>query len=180
MTRVLLLAAACLIALGATDHQLSKIPAKELFVLPSGYRGPFIAIYGDTLGVEPRWRADTAVFAVPANGILRIKFEEPPHSTKTSHVFADAPDKWIGNVPTCADMRAYITDTIPRICWLDYSFGGTGIPSHIVAVVTDWVGIPKNFERTSFVYDSVLYRGPGTTVRKWTEPPELVRKPRIG
>ena len=147
-------------------------------MLPSGYRGPFIAIYGQHDGAQPQWIADTAKFLVPKNGILKIVFDEPPHSTTVSHVFADSPDKWLGNVPTCADMRAYVTDTIPRVCWMDYWFGGTGIAAHIVAVVTDWDGIPKNFERTSFVYDSLLRNGDGKTIRKWEEPPELRRRSR--
>lgn len=77
-------------------------------------------------------------------------------------------------------MRVWVTDSLPRICWLDYSVGGTGIPSHVVAVVTDWVGIPANFNRTTFVYDSVLHKGKGLAIQKWTEPPELRRRHPIG
>jgi len=77
-------------------------------------------------------------------------------------------------------MRVHVSDTITSICWLDYSIGGTGVPRHVVAVVTNWSSIPANFNRTSFVYDSVLYKGPGTTIRKWEEPPELLRRQRIG
>jgi len=149
-------------------------------VLPKGYRGPFVAIYGQREGTLPRWLGDTAEYLVPNDGILKISLAEPPHSTKVSHVFADKPNVTLRNIPTCADMRAHVSDTIPSICWLDYSFGGTGIPEHIVAVVTDWAGIPANFNRTSFVYDSVLHKGDGKTIQKWTEPPELTRKPRIG
>lgn len=166
----------------AVASQPHADPKLEIFVLPKDYRGPFLAIYGQSGGVLPRWRGDTAEYAVPSNGILKISLKEPPHSTKVSHVFSDKPGVTLRNIPTCADMRVHVaaSDNQPSICWLDYSIGGTGTPSHVVAVVTDWAGIPINFNRTSFVYDSVLSNGSGKSIRKWTEPPELVRKSRSG
>jgi hypothetical protein len=147
----------------------------EIFVVPQAYRGPFIAIFGQQAGAFPEWRGDTAVYRVPDNGILRVALPEPPHSTKAVLVFANAPNNWIGNYPTCADMRVYVTDDRPRVCWLDYSVGGTGIPDHIVAVVTDWTGIPDQFNRTSFVYDSAVL-GRKKANRHWEEPRDLPRQ----
>jgi len=162
----------------SVDHP--AVAALERFLIPKNYRGPFVAIYEQPSGVRPQWRGDTAIFLVPSNGIIRILSAEPPPSTRTSIVFKDSPNVRLQNFPTCADQRLYLVDSKPRVCWLDYQVLGTGIPRHIVAVITDWAGIPKNYERTSFVYDSVLHRGRGSTIRKWEEPPELLRRTPIG
>ena len=158
-----------------------RTPVQEIFVLPDGYRGPFIAIYAQRGGAVPSWRGDTAYYNVPTNGILRISLNEPGDS-KTSHVFSGRPTELLGNYPTCADMRIYVRDEEPRVCWLDYSVGGSLIPNHIVAVITDWRGIPEDFTRTGLVYDSVLNAGKGNWVRKWEEPRELRQqsRPRTG
>lgn len=173
-------AVCCASQAGTTGGESKRTPALEIFFLPKDYRGPFIAVYGQRGGVVPRWTGDTAVYLVPKDGILKISLEEPPRSTKVSHVFADKPKVTLRNIPTCADMRVRVADSIPSICWLDYSVGGTGIPNHVVAVVTDWIGIPTNFNRTTFVYDSVLFNGSGKATQKWEEPPELRRRQRIG
>jgi hypothetical protein len=163
----------------AEPVHVAKVPQREIFVLATGYRGPFLAVFAQPDGVMPEWRGDTAVYRVPPTGILKIALPEPPNSTKTSHVFADNRSAFIGNYPTCADMRVHVADALPRICWLDFWAGGTGIPDHIVAVVTDWNGIPANFNRTTFVYDSVLHGGRGMARREWTEPRDLSRRPPI-
>jgi hypothetical protein len=75
-------------------------------------------------------------------------------------------------------MRVHETDARPGVCWLDFSIGGTGIPNHIVAVITAWSEIPENFQRTTFVYDSVLFGGKGKATQKWREPPDLAKRRR--
>jgi hypothetical protein len=178
-----MLLAACAAASSACVPQAApgnavegRLPKFEIFVLQPGYRGPFVAIYADTNGITPSWRGDTGIYHVPATGVVRIAHAEPPRSTKVAHVFSDAPGKWIGNYPTCADMRVYVPDADPHVCWLDFSYGGTGVPDHIVAVITDWGGIPDAFHRTTIVYDSVLHRGTGKIVREWKDPPDLHRR----
>ena len=157
-------------------EQHPGVPSKEIFVLPAGYRGPFIAVYAQANTAQPYWRGDTAVYNVPASGVVRLPYGEPPHTTKTSHVFANEPLRSLDNYPTCEDMRLRVADPAPRVCWFGFSAGGTGIPDHIVAVVTDWLGIPSNFNRTSFVYDSVLFQGKGKVNTKWEEPPEILKR----
>ena len=156
--------------------EFDQIPTKEVFVLAPRHRGPFIAIYDQADGAEPSWRGDTAVFRVPTNGVLRIRYPEPPTSTRTSHVFVDRPAVLLPNYPTCADMRAAVTASGTAICWLDFSIHLERTPDHVVAVVTDWADIPRNFERAAFVYDSVLLGGKGLGIRKWEDPPDMPRK----
>lgn len=79
--------------------------------------------------------------------------------------------------PTCSDMRVAVADSSSAVCWLDFQGGGTGIPNHIAAVVTKRERIPLNFERTTVVYDSVLFGAKGHFRRKWEEPRDLKRKP---
>lgn len=152
-----------------------KVPRLETFVLPKGYRGPFVAVYSQHDGQRPRWKGDTAVFSVGVTGVIRIPYPEPPASSRTSHVFADRPSHALRNYPTCADMRVDSKDALIAVCWLDFRVSLQNSPEHIVAVVTDWAGIPDNFERTTLVYDSVVFSGKGIGLRKWEEPPALKR-----
>ena len=156
--------------------EVHGVPKMEAFILPAGYRGPVIAIYGQGEGTLPEWRGDTAVYRVPQGGIVRTQLQEPPPSTYALHSFSDAPQAWLDNSAICARMRIKVADDRPRVCWLDYSRGGTGIPDHIVAVVTDWNGIPEQYNRTSFAYDSVLFGGGKAHLFIWTEPTELQKK----
>jgi hypothetical protein len=180
MTRLLLLVAAaatmaCQLR-GASADGVAKVPSRELFVLPESYEGPFIAIYDQRDAELPRWTGDTAVFAVPSNGIVRIAYPEPPRGTRTAFVFVGGKRMRLRNYPTCADMRVAVADSLSAVCWLDFQGGGTGIPDHIVAVVTKWERIPLNFERTTVVYDSVLFGAQGHFRQKWEEPRDLKRK----
>lgn len=161
---------------GQGANGLSRVPRMEIFVLPTGYRGPFLAIYGQAQAPQPIWRGDTAFYDVPPGGVVRVPYPEPPRSTRTSHVFANEPKKTLGNYSTCEDMRVHLSDPTPGVCWFGHSVGGTGIPDHIVAVVTSWAEIPANFNRTSFVYDSVLFQGKRRMDIKWEEPPEILQR----
>ena len=153
---------------------LNKVPARELFILPAGYSGPFMANYGQSKGVHPTWRGETSTILLGADGIVRIAYPEPPHRTVTSFTFVDDPARPVRQYPTCADMRVHAQRASSGVCWLDFVMGSSGptaTPEHVIAVVTDWAGIPENYERTTFVYDSVLYDGRSTEA--WVEPPDL-------
>ncbi len=160
------------------EENVNRVPKVEVFVLPTGYRGPFMALYSQPAGYEPVRRGDTAFYQVPVTGIVRIAHDPPPRSTSTFHVFENAPAKMLRSYPTCADMRVHLSGSEATFCWLDYWVGGTGVPYHIAGVVSDWGTLPANFERTSFVYDSVLHKGGGRHVRKWSEPAEVVKRNR--
>ena len=152
------------------------VPTQEIFVLPQNYRGPFIAIYGQPDGKPPGWHGDTAIIVVPPSGVVRLPYPEPPTQTLTAHVFENARALHLRNYPTCADMRLVVTDSATAICWFDFHVDVGGTPEHVVAVVTNWNGIPKMFEATSQLYDSVLLGGKGIGRRHWEEPPDLKRK----
>lgn len=142
----------------------------ELFILPRNYKGPFIAIYGQPGGQVAEYRHDTAVYQVPASGVVRIGAEEPARSTAVFFAFVDSQDVVLPSFATCADMREKYPGTGSGACWLDFAGGGTGVPDHVVAVVTDWNHLPECFNRTTLVYDSVLFDGKGRALRKWEEP----------
>jgi hypothetical protein len=144
----------------------------DRFVLPAGYSGPFIAIYDQPNGVTPSRHGDTAIYIIPMSGVLRIAAEEPPHYTKVSFAFPNS-SAVLQQFATCADMREYRHDGATKVCWLDFAMGGTGIPDHIIAVITDWNHIPDNFNRSTFVYDSVLFGGKGKARQNWEEPRSL-------
>lgn len=183
MKLLLALALGCIpcATLGCTQkaksaNQQSRVPRMERFIFPAGYKGPFVAVYGQSDATEPTWNGDTAIFTVPPSGVVRIPYPEPPRSSRTSHFLANEPTRALDNYQTCEDMRVHVTDALPRVCWFGHTILGTGIPSHIVAVVTDWSGIPANFNRTSFVYDSVLFQGKNHMYLKWEEPPEILKR----
>jgi hypothetical protein len=143
---------------------------RELFVLPDSYEGPFIAIYDQPGGVSPQWASSTAVYRVPSSGVVRISTSEPPKATRTAFAFASGKRMRLSSYSTCADMREAVADSSSGVCWLDFQGGGTGIPDHMAAVVSTWERIPFNFERTTSVYDSVLFGAKGHFSRKWEEP----------
>ena len=157
------------------DDARQRVPAMEIFILPAGYRGAFVAVYGETKAPHPTWRADTAFYSVSPQGVARVPRPEPPRSTRTSLVFANDLSKRLNNYPTCEDMRVSASGSEPHVCWFGSSFMEPGTPDHIVAVVTDWSGIPVNFNRTSFVYDSVLFQGRRKMNLKWEEPPKIAK-----
>jgi hypothetical protein len=156
--------------------QKKDVPVREVFVLPPGYSGPFIAIYGQKGGAEPTWSGDTAMFKVPASGILRISYMEPPSTTLASHVYADRIRQPLTNYPTCADMWERVPDTRMGVCWLDFVVGTGSSPDHVIAVITNRNDLPREFERTTSVYDSVMLGGRGLGRREWVEPANSKRK----
>lgn len=157
----------------AEGDPAKRKPIREIFILPRDYRGPFIAIYEQADGQYPTWRGDSAFVRVPASGVVRLHYAEPPTSTRTSHVHDGRRSGPLPNYPTCADMRVGVADSRVGVCWLDFQVNMGNTPDHIVAVVTDWNGIPANFERTTQVYDSVLLGGKGIGIRSWEEPRNL-------
>ncbi len=167
----------CASGSSSDGEKVQKVPEAELFLLPPGFRGPFIAIYGQGGGILPEWRGDTAVYRVPERGMLKITHPEPPRSTRVSHVFADRLHARLRNYPTCADMRVHVTDTLPHVCWLDYSVGGTGKPDHIVALITDWSAIPQHYNRAGFLLDSLGFGRWSPRSSPWSEPRDLRRHP---
>ena len=141
----------------------------EKFILRDGYMGPFIAIYGQPDGVKPSFKGDTAVYNVPSSGILQISLVEPKPGTDVSLVYSSNPSNPIGSFSSCRDLEEYARDAQPRVCWLDYSVLGSGIPTHIVGVVTDWETIEKHFDRTAALHDSLVLRGGGGKAQKWRD-----------
>jgi hypothetical protein len=153
----------------------NRVPAREMFLLRTGYVGPFVAVYDQQNGVMPSWRGDTAMFTVPNDGILKIRNAEPPSLTKTQFAFANAPNTPFASYNSCADMRLRVPDGRIASCWIGFSIVGTGIPKHLVAVITQRDRLPRDFERTTFVYDSVVLGGKGKGIQHWEEPPSVRR-----
>lgn len=176
MIAVIGLVGACRQGNVSEETDPTRVASREVFLLPKDYRGPFVAIYDQPNGVQPSWRGDTATFVVDPNGIVRIRSSEPPRTTRTSHSFVGAGDRVLPNYPTCADMRVHAIDNRVAVCWLDFSVKRPGTPDNVVAVITDWEDIPKNFERTTFVFDSVLLGGAGLGRRQWEEPRDMKRQ----
>jgi hypothetical protein len=154
----------------------SLVPAQELFVLPEGFRGTFVAIYDQRDGQRISWAGDTAIVKVPSTGIVRLQYPEPPQQTLTAHVFGKRSAPHLRNYPTCADMRLAISDSIPAICWLDFEISLENTPENVVAVITTWDRLPQDYERMTAVYDSLLLGGKGIGKKKWEEPADPKRK----
>jgi hypothetical protein len=56
------------------------------------------------------------------------------------------------------------------VCWLAIQVGENGTPDHAVYIVTDWVGIPENYDRGAKMLDSLFFGGRGVSKFKWAEP----------
>ena len=170
--------AACGPKAGGGHESTTRSAKAELFILPNGYTGPFIAIYDQSGGVVPRWHGDTAVYSTPSTGIVRIALPEPERGSPVLHVFAGDRSVPIKSYRTCEALALNVRDESPQVCWLDFAVVGTGIPNHVIAVVTDSASVARDFDRTTFVYDSVLLGGTGQGVPTWSDhrpKPKLAR-----
>jgi|SRR5687768_3142160 len=143
---------------------------REIFLLEPGYQGPFIAIYGQAGGLKPERRGREAIYRVPRTGVLRIDMSRPGSGIRTSHYYAEPTGRRLRNYHTCIEMRLLIDNDSAAVCWAEIQVGGTNIPYHLVATVTDRANLRKNYERTQVVLDSVLFKGSGRGKLPWREP----------
>ena len=149
----------------ARDGAVQRLTKAEIFVTIEGYRGPLIAIYDQPGGIAPAWRGDTALYAVPPSGIVRIALAEPARGTRVFLVESGVAYRPVAIFGTCDEEPLVATADLPQACWLDFEVGGTGIPDHIVAVVTSALSLDADYYRTTFVYDSVVLGGNGGKAR---------------
>jgi hypothetical protein len=148
----------------------------EFFLLPDGYRGPVIAIYDQIDGAKPVLNSDTALYEVPGNGILRIALSQPPQRRVMAAFKGSATEK-LRTFPTCAEMRrAFPAGEPVGTCWLS-EIGASNAPSHEAFIVTQWQGIPVNYNRGMSMLDSLVFGGHFHGGIKWVEPPNLTPKP---
>ncbi|HEV7387735.1 MAG TPA: hypothetical protein VGN73_03900 [Gemmatimonadaceae bacterium] len=142
----------------------------QIFVLPPGYRGPVMVIYDQVDGARPRSVDGEVVYDVPADGIVRTALpEEVLAGARVQFVFGSRPALF--QYHNCTAMRLQGLATDPAaVCWLAIQVGETGTPDHAVYIVTDWVGIPDNYERGARMLDSLFFGGKGISRFKWAEP----------
>jgi hypothetical protein len=161
----------------AAEQQLTDttstdaLVTEELFLLPSGYRGPVVIIYDQRNGTSPISRNQGKItYEVPQSGIVKSRSGEPPLGTKVSAAFRNTPNAPLRTFGSCEEMRLTRTAADPAAtCWID-SIQGSDIPPHVVFIVTDWSTIPENYARASLVLDSVVFKGRFPGVLKWEEP----------
>jgi hypothetical protein len=149
---------------------LWAIPAigpSERFIIPDGYAGPVIAIYRQAGGQSPVMVGDTAVYTVPESGILRIAGAPPLPGSNVVFAFPDSPGA-LESIGPCSNHHLEPPpDDRTRACWHDFDVGGTNIPYHIVAVISDTRTIGVNYDRTMAVYDSVVFNRRGHATGTW-------------
>ena len=146
-------------------------PRVELYMLSPRYQGPVLVIYDQPTGVGTLWHRDTAIYAVPSTGVVRVKASQPGRATAVTHVYGDAPNKALPYIGTCKASYQRLTDDRPIVCDTGFDASGTGIPDHIVAIISDRKRLPENFDRTIFVFDSVVWGGKGMFHQRWSDPP---------
>ena len=59
------------------------------------------------------------------------------------------------------------------VCWLAIQVGSSAMPDHAVYIITDWTGIPANYNRGARMLDSLFFGGPSgssSSKFKWQEP----------
>ena len=139
----------------------------ELFVLPAGYVGPVIAIYNQPGGSSPEMRPDTSVYTVPPTGILRIAGAQPLPGSEVRFSYAGSVDR-LESIGECSNHHLRPPDDDKtRVCWHDFQVGGTNIPYHIVAVISDTRTIGVNYDRTMALHDSVVFNRRGYSTGTW-------------
>jgi|SRR6059058_2410549 len=142
----------------------------QIFVLPSGYRGPVMVIYDQPNGAHPRNVDGQVVYDVPRDGIVRTALPEEVLAGARVQ-FVNASHAALPQYHNCTQMRMSGLATDPAaVCWLAIQVGESGTPDHAVYIVTDWVGIPENYDRGAKMLDSLFFGGSGVSKFKWAEP----------
>ena len=143
---------------------------RQVFVLPAGFRGPVMVIYDQPNGARPKNVDGEVVYAVPADGVVRTTLPEEVLAGARVD-FVDGQRATLPQYHNCTQMRLRGLATDPAaVCWLAIQVGETGTPDHAVYIVTDWVGIPENYERGARMLDSLFFGGKGASRFKWAEP----------
>ena len=170
---------ACAPRLKGVDNKQEIQPdpgRSQVFVLPAGFQGPVLVIYDQPEGARPAPVGGEIIYDVPEDGIVRTAFpEEVLAGAKVKFVYKSSPA--LPQYHTCTQMRLQGLAGDPAgVCWLAIQVGGTGTPDHAVYIVTDWVGIPENYDRGARMLDSLFFSG-GSSRFKWSEPkPPPVQK----
>ena len=142
----------------------------QLFVLPVDFQGPVMVIYDQPDGVRPKTVNGQIVYDVPRDGIVRTALPEEVlagSQVKFVYRFSSA----LPQYHTCTQMRLQGLASDPAaVCWLAIQVGGNGMPDHAVYIITDWAGIPENYNRGARMLDSLFFRGSGSSRFKWQEP----------
>ena len=143
---------------------------QQLFVLPDGYRGPVMVIYDQPYGARPKTINGEISYDVPGDGIVRTAFpEEVLAGSTVKFMFRSSPA--LLQYHTCTQMRLEgLAGDPTAVCWLAVQVGGVGMPDHAVYIVTDWAGIPDNYNRGARMLDSLFFGGPGLSKFIWREP----------
>jgi len=143
---------------------------QQLFVLPAGFQGPVMVIYDQSDGARPKTVNGQIVYNVPSNGIVRTALpEEVLAGAKVR--FAYESRTALPQFHTCTQMRLLGLAGDPiSVCWLAIQVGTSGTPDHAVYIVTDWVGIPENYNRGARMLDSLFFGPTGSSKFRWEEP----------
>ena len=142
----------------------------QLFVLPTGFQGPVLVIYDQANGARPRVVNGEIVYNVPRDGIVRTTLpEEVLAGSKLRFAYESSPA--LPQYHNCTQMRLQGLAGDPAgVCWLAIQVGGVGMPDHAVYIVTDWVGIPENYDRGARMLDSLFFGPTRSSKFKWQEP----------
>jgi hypothetical protein len=173
LAAILLLCAACAWSRVQPESRVELLAAQsaEVFLLPSEFRGPVIAVYGqDSANVRPG-SSHPLVFSVPRAGLVLTEAPEPERGTPVVIAFQQTPSSHLRTFAGCDLMRETLTkaDKTLAVCWLDV-LGGSKVADHLAFLVTDWSHIPTDYNRGMFLVDSVLFHGALKGGPKWSEP----------
>jgi len=110
---------------------------------------------------------------VPSNGIVRTVLpEEVLAGSQVRFVYKSR--SALLQYHTCTQMRLEgLASDGAAVCWLAIQVGNSGMPDHAVYIITDWTGIPENYNRGARMLDSLFFGGPGgpsSSKFRWQEP----------
>jgi len=77
------------IVLAAIALACGPDPDSDLHLLPTGFEGEVVIIYGAPDGELPEWHDERRVYRIPASGILRTQFESHSGWLKAEYYFVD-------------------------------------------------------------------------------------------
>ena len=152
------------------DQAVAIERKQQVFVLPDGYRGPVTVIYDQPGGSRPETIDGQVSYDVPVDGIVRTALPEEVLAGATVK-FVYKSGHALVQYHRCTQMRMEgLAGDPTAVCWLAVQVGGAGMPDHAVYIVTDWAGIPENYDRGAWMLDSLFFGGKGLSKFKWREP----------
>ena len=133
----------------------------EVHLIPAGFRGPVLIVYGQPRGAVPAREGRARRYAIPAHGVLRTQYGPNPGWSKPRYFYVDAAGRRsaiVGGLP-CADS---LPGDPVQACLMGRLFlSGRAAPAYSGYVVAREGERRAQYERGDSLVRAVVFGEPG-------------------